>query len=507
MKKFTLLVASFIMMTMVAHTQVERNLVVVEITTSTYCTYCPGAMMGLDDLYANGKSVAGIEHHNSWQGPDPFVTVASQARSVYYNPGGNPGAYFDGQNPVIGGNHTTSMYPSYLPKYNAAIAKPSPVQIDYTVAHTGQQFVFDFVITKVATLTNNQPVFHFVVTQSNIPYSWQGQNHLEFLNRLMVPNQNGTPLDFSSSNTQTVHIVANIDPLWTMENLEFVGFVQDPGTKEIHNGMRPATPDFATANGVTNVCMNSTLDFVNQSVGRPNDAEWFFPGGTPSSSTEYDGQTVLYNTPGTYDVQLVTRVGSHFDTITKHNYVTIRPGAVCTAPTGALKICNNNLNQTTTYTTSSPAAVSYEWDIYPAAAGTLTPNGEACAVHWTNGWYGTASLRARGTNDCGLGDWSEYVDILATSCVGVDKTETSTPVSIYPNPAAANMNVTINTGTSEVLKVKMINSLGNVVYQEMVSTSGKINHVINVAKLAEGFYFLNVEGKNLSYSQKVTVQH
>jgi len=29
--------------------QVARNMVAVEITTSTLCTYCPGAALGLDD--------------------------------------------------------------------------------------------------------------------------------------------------------------------------------------------------------------------------------------------------------------------------------------------------------------------------------------------------------------------------------------------------------------------------------------------------------------------------
>ncbi len=44
---------------------VPREMVILEITTSTKCTYCPGAAMGAEDLLANGKFVAVIEHHNS----------------------------------------------------------------------------------------------------------------------------------------------------------------------------------------------------------------------------------------------------------------------------------------------------------------------------------------------------------------------------------------------------------------------------------------------------------
>ena len=92
-------------------------------------------------------------------------------------------------------------------------------------------------------------------------------------------------------------------------------------------------------------------------------------------------------------------------------------------------------------------------------------------------------------------------------CVGIAEKEQAQPVSVYPNPSSSNMNVAVNTGTTEILNVKLMNALGTVVYNEKISTTGKLNHTINVGKLAEGMYFLNVEGKKLNYSQKITVQH
>jgi hypothetical protein len=68
------------------------------------------------------------------------------------------------------------------------------------------------------------------------------------------------------------------------------------------------------------------------------------------------------------------------------------------------------------------------------------------------------------------------------------------------------LNVSINTGTTDDISVKLMNSLGTVVYNQTLSTSGKLNHSINVGKFAEGMYFLVVEGKKLAYSQKVTIQ-
>jgi hypothetical protein len=52
-----------------------------------------------------------------------------------------------------------------------------------------------------------------------------------------------------------------------------------------------------------------------------------------------------------------------------------------------------------------------------------------------------------------------------------------------------------------------MNALGTVVYSKNLTTTGKLSHIINVSGFAEGMYFLNVEGKKLNSSQKITIQH
>jgi hypothetical protein len=321
------------MVTFVANSQVKRNMVVVEIgtTTETWSKYCIGAAMGADELVANGKLVAIIQNHKS----DAYANTYADSRNSYYKLLGYPEAIFDGEAKVIGGSATESMYPNYLAKYNLAIKINSPVQIEYTVKRTGQQFVWDFVITKVATLPRNQVVFQFVVTQSHIQQAWQGQTQLNYVTRLMIPDQNGTAVDFSTGDVQNVHIVANIDPLWPLKDIEFVGFVQDNANMKILNAIR-------------------------------------------------------------------------------------------------------SMNPTT---------------------------------------------------------------------VGLYEAEESHLFSVYPNPASDALNISFNAGTPELVKLKLINSLGNVVYNETLSITGKVNHTINTGILAEGMYFLNIQGKNKSHSQKVIVQH
>jgi PKD repeat protein/photosystem II stability/assembly factor-like uncharacterized protein len=65
-------------------------------------------------------------------------------------------------------------------------------------------------------------------------------------------------------------------------------------------------------------CMNDTVRFVDHSAVRLSSAswEWFFPGGTPSTST-LENPVVVYNTPGTYDVTLKVQdaIGGSIQTI------------------------------------------------------------------------------------------------------------------------------------------------------------------------------------------------
>lgn len=479
---------------------VPRNMVVVEIGTGTWCQYCPGASLGADDLITNGCRVAVIENHNG----DPYANTFSNARNTYYNVTGFPTADFDGLLPVVGGSHTVSMYPNYLPKYNLRIAVPSPVTITYTMIQTGRHFDFVFTITKVATLPNNTLAFQFNVTQSEIMVNWQGQNHCNFVSRIMVPNQNGTPLDFSSADVKTVNISCDIDPLWPMKDIEFVAFVQNNTGKEILQGIRPVLVDF-DASTPTTFCQGGNAVFENKSVGRPASISWLFPGGTPASSTS-EAPVVTYNAPGVYDVKMIATTGLSIDTVLKTGYITVNPVAVVTTPAGPNIVCTN-YPSTDTYTTQG-LADTYAWELYPASgAGTLSPNGASCIVNWTIGWIGTASIRVRGTNICGPGEWSEYMDMTCIICTGINENQSSPWLSVYPNPANTNINLTMNAKGADQVSIQLINTQGKVVYTEKsIHISGSTSHAINVSALSPGTYMIKVTGSVFNASTKVNIQ-
>lgn len=201
--------------------------------------------MGAADLIANGKQVAVIDYHSG----DVYQTTASAARLSYYGLTGTPTAWFDGGSAVVGGNHTNSMYSQYLAKYNQKIAIQSSFTIDIAGSNSGMiDYELNITLNKVASTTATNMVMHLVVTESDIAQNWQGMTELNHVERLMIPNQNGTPLDFTSSNTVEVTKNFSMDPNWVTENCEVIVFIQNLTNKEILQAESASLSDFATTN-------------------------------------------------------------------------------------------------------------------------------------------------------------------------------------------------------------------------------------------------------------------
>jgi PKD repeat protein len=70
-------------------------------------------------------------------------------------------------------------------------------------------------------------------------------------------------------------------------------------------------------------CYDSVVQFVDYSVLSNDNPtwQWSFPGGIPNSSTQ-QSPTVIYNTPGTYDVSLVVSDNYGTDSISHSNFIT-----------------------------------------------------------------------------------------------------------------------------------------------------------------------------------------
>jgi PKD repeat protein len=73
---------------------------------------------------------------------------------------------------------------------------------------------------------------------------------------------------------------------------------------------------------ITTVTQDESVQFTNLSIGNPNTYNWIFEGGTPATSSD-ENPSVIYDTPGTFDVSLTITSGGNSKTEVKQNYITV----------------------------------------------------------------------------------------------------------------------------------------------------------------------------------------
>jgi PKD repeat protein len=504
MKKF-IFFFTFLALTMTVMAQSQRQMVLSEDFTSTLCTYCPGAAMGMDDLLTNGKYVAVVESHSLGMGYDPYANTYSTARNTMYGVSAFPSVCFDAVKGYVGGNHSSSMYSTYLPLYNACIAITSPVTISMAVTNNGLNYTAVITLVKTDVISSSNNVLYFFVTESNISYNWEGQTKLDHVNRLMVPDQNGTAISFASGNTQVITLNFAMDASWVLTNCEFIASLQDmdagqgniPGTspyylkeykvyQTIKQGAVNLTPDFDA--NTTSVPLNGSVTFTNLTsggyVGTPETFHWIFQGATPDTSDDAS-PTVVYTECGSHDVTLIANNGGQIDTLTKSLYITVGP----------------YINMLITPKDTACSFVPITLD--------ATTNG-ATSYLWTPGGFTTPSITVdESTIGLGLHSYTVAVSdgnctntqtktIFYEDCTGIPQNNTGMSTTIYPNPNRGNFTLEMNSLVPQNVNIVITNSLGVKVYSENdITFSGKLLKSINL-NVPSGVYFLSVlnSGKN-----------
>jgi len=327
MKKCLVLALLLVAMTSVLMS-LPRNLVVVEIGTGTWCPYCPGAAMGADDLVHNNHPVAIIENHNG----DTYANTYSNARNSYYAITGYPTAFFDGLNPSVGGSATQSMYTGYLQKVNQRMQVASRYTIAASGTQTGNAFNIEVEVAKPEADTNTNVVLHVVLTESGIAQNWQGQTHLNFVTRLMVPSQTGTPINLATGETTTIPLTFNWNPAWVMAQGEIVLFLQNVTTKEILQGVKYSLPGLVGAYPVSHNTINFPDTYITGAATVPITITNFTS--AAASGTLASDNPIFTVSPNTFNI-----AGLQSQTIN----VTFTPTAA-QQYSGNLTI-NSNLNQ------------------------------------------------------------------------------------------------------------------------------------------------------------------
>lgn len=471
--------------------------------------------MGMDDLLANGKQVAVVESHSNYGNSDPYKNTYSLARNAMYGVNAYPTASFDGSKMYCGGSHTTSMYASYVPLYNYCMSVPSPVMMSMVVTNSGLDYTAVITLTKTDNITTTSNILYFFVTQSHISYPWEGQSHLEFVNRLMVPDANGTAVDFSSGNVQTVTLNYTMDATWPLADCEFVAAFQDKdngqgnqtGTtggypikafkiyQAVKRGAIDLSVDF-TANQTT-IPKDGIVTFTNNTsggyIGVPETYEWQFPGGTPANSTDKN-PVVTYSQCGTHDVMLIVNRGGQIDTINKIGYIQVGP----VVNVGFFPNDTACSYQPITMDATTPNA-TYLW----APGGATTPT---LTVDATTYGLGTHLFAVTVSTPDGC---AQYIILKATftACTGIAQNNADLTTILYPNPNDGNFTLEMNSLIPQNISFEVTNAVGMKVYSESgITFSGRLVKPINLNNAPSGVYFLSILNSGKRVVQKFLVK-
>ncbi len=134
-------------------------------------------------------------------------------------------------------------------------------------------------------------------------------------------------------------------------------------------------------------CAPTSVQFTNQSSQNVTSYKWTFEGGTPGTSTQAN-PLVNYNTPGTYDVQLIVFAPAGSDTFDMPSAVTVGVG-----PAANFLFATNGT--TVDFENLSTNATTYEW-LFGDGEFSNTEN-----PSHTYAGFGTYDISLIATSDCG----------------------------------------------------------------------------------------------------------
>ncbi len=238
--------------------QVQRQKVIVEVGTGTWCSACPAVVAIIHDLEIAGANIAVIEYHIS----DSYENADASTRETYYAFPWYPTTYYDANHI---GYDDWATYSVHLSNYEARNDLLSSFSLTISEGEIDNLVVNGSVLAeKLAAYSGGNLVLHIALTESNIPENWQGETELDYVERLMFPNGNGTPLDFSTQDEQNIPFSFNLDPSWVITNCELTYFIQDNDTKEILQGNKISLDEMASLTTSNNTLQDSeTFIFPN----------------------------------------------------------------------------------------------------------------------------------------------------------------------------------------------------------------------------------------------------
>ena len=235
-------------------------------------------------------------------------------------------------------------------------------------------------------------------------------------------------------------------------------------------------------------CLPFTVTYEDTSTGSPTAWNWSFPGGTPSTSI-VQNPTVVYNSSGTFDVNLEVTNPAGVNSIQLISYITVseNPTSDFTAMV--------NMNGNVVFTNNSDFGDSFEW---------IFGDGNTSLENSPNNTYDTSGLyivQLIVTNSCGTDTMTQEILIDIT---GIEDVTFLEKFDLFPNPNNGDFTLHIEGQPLNELEVSLYNILGQRIFHEQIDfTSGQLIKDYKLSRLAAATYILQIKSENKMIHRKV----
>jgi len=280
------------------NTNVTKKMVTIEEWTGTWCYDCPAAANGLEEIVEAGYDVGIVAYHNS----DAYSTGNDVPRmQEFYGRSWLPSVAFDAIfAPNCDGGASESCFDIYEPFVLEQMDVTSPFEVSIIDGSLNGNDLSATVTVSMPGFTYSEDIRLLVaITESDIEESWQGLTHLNFVERGMYPDYNGTDINLSQNEEIEVEVNFTLDASWVTGNMELIAFVQDFETKEIFNGDNsPILTIGIQENNLTDefdIYPNPATELINiSSAVKMNSIKVF----------NYSGQEIFNSTANDYSCKL-----------------------------------------------------------------------------------------------------------------------------------------------------------------------------------------------------------
>lgn len=246
---------------------------------------------------------------------------------------------------------------------------------------------------------------------------------------------------------------------------------------EVTGSQSVVLPVAAFTSNIQVFCEESCVNFTDLSTNNPTGWQWFFPGGTPDTSTLQTPPQICYDDPGSYDVTLVVSNGSGTDSITIAGYIQVN----ATPPAPVITVNGDTLCTT-------PFATTYQWYFNGSV---LIPGATSyCYIAIFPGAYTVVITDSTGC----------VATSLPVIISGIDELNT---VQVFEvSPTLASDHIIIKSLYSHEIEACLFNTEGRKVYDATLITNNNQCR-LNVEKFAKGVYFLHLSNGRQTEIKKV----